>query len=276
VGVDVSPLPIYALSGTETSLRLMLLREVYSDPREETQSTINLAQGLPSKPRLPNWRVVTYQFVPPEEEDVPETSRDHDRRTGFSRREIAWEDLIAGRTSEEVVLEMPGKGSVEGSDPENQIAGESDGVGAASVEGELSSTEESDIREGREDRIDLPQVITCQFRYYDGSLWRTRWDSGLGRRLPQAIELLIQIKPTGAAQRERLNKEKSIGVVRESGEDEENRVLQEPHLEKDREWPLFRQVYRLANGFQETNEKWSQGISSSSHEPADPTTEASP
>lgn len=140
---------------------------MYVDPREEKILETDLAVGDMRKPRLPNWRVVTYQFTPIDEDSpAPEVDGEGEKRTGFSRREIAWEDLIAGRTSEEILLEMPGAGTGSESSTGEEVMTEIEGANAEQPVRETSPEEAADIREGKEDRIDLPQIITCRFRYF--------------------------------------------------------------------------------------------------------------
>ncbi|MGM0486226.1 MAG: type II secretion system protein GspJ [Planctomycetota bacterium] len=41
---------------------------------------------------------------------------------------------------------------------------------------------------------DVPEVISCEFRYYDGSTWTNGWDSRAKGQLPRAVEMRFQLK----------------------------------------------------------------------------------
>jgi prepilin-type N-terminal cleavage/methylation domain-containing protein len=44
-----------------------------------------------------------------------------------------------------------------------------------------------------------PEVTGLQFRYFDGADWLDTWDSGLSQRLPQAVEILLEVRRTGGS-----------------------------------------------------------------------------
>ena len=236
---EAAALPVFSLRGTERSLQLTVLRELIPSAMPETGSAELEALTGEGISRLPNWRVVRYQFRPRPEVESEQAGIDEDLPpTGLSRREIAWEDLIGSETPDELLL---GTADFEVS-PEMGATSSVD-MGATLSEGEETNAANEILNE-KEERVELPQVVTCRFRYYDGAMWLSSWESSPERGLPTAIEVMLQIEPTGAAQRARLQRSQEVQTPA-AVEDEENTVLQEPDLESKPEWPLYRQVFFL-------------------------------
>jgi len=236
----ITSLPVYSLSGNETSMKLIILRDVYTtDENKEFEPEIGLP-GEMSKSRIPNWRVVQYQFVPRDEDEIPvDPDEAPENIKGLSRREIAWEDLIGSETFEDLLMPAEEIGEFDTT--------ESLGDAGITTPPSVETEEERDALRGKEERIDLQQIIACRFRYFDGTTWQSSWESTSSRELPVAVELVLQIEPTGAAQRARLRREQE-SISETNVEDEENTVLQEPQLETRGDWPIYREVFFLTNG----------------------------
>lgn len=49
----------------------------------------------------------------------------------------------------------------------------------------------------RENRDFVPEVASLRFRYFDGTLWLSQWDSQVTGRLPAAVELAFDLKIEG-------------------------------------------------------------------------------
>lgn len=237
-GSPGATLPVYSLSGSETSMKLIVMRDVFvTGKQDEAELDLNMP-GESSEPREPELRVVWYQFVPRDEDEFStESTADEELITGLARREIAWEDLIGNETPDDLLMQTEETSDIETS----ELASEYE------LETPVETEEEREALKGKEERIDLPQIVSCRFRYFDGSMWRSSWESGSTRELPVALEVMLQIEPTGAAQRERIRREQE-SLVETSQEDEENTVLQEPELETKGDWPVHRQVFFLPNG----------------------------
>ena len=52
-----------------------------------------------------------------------------------------------------------------------------------------------------EPSMDLPEVVSMEFRYYDGQQWTDAWDSRERRSLPVAVEVALQVDFKGDKKR---------------------------------------------------------------------------
>jgi type II secretory pathway pseudopilin PulG len=66
-----------------------------------------------------------------------------------------------------------------------------------------------------EDRV--PEVVGMRFRYFDGSVWLSQWDSQTAGRFPAAIEVVFDLQTQG----EQAEQEETIGDDLANGETEE-------------------------------------------------------
>lgn len=244
-GEDAPPLPIYSLIGSEKTMQLILLREVFVEsPEEESIEEVatEFLAGESSVPRLPNWRVVKYQFTPDQEnlESLPDEEQLLNP-PGLTRSETAWEDGIRNQSTEELLLQSPAGFDSSETDPTTIEAL------APEIASDMTESAIEEEKQETEERVELPQVKTCRFRYFDGTTWLSSWNSTSSRTLPVAVELTLQIEPSGAALRKRLREEQQPATTA-AAEDEENAVLQEPRIETESDLPLYRQVYFLING----------------------------
>lgn len=76
------------------------------------------------------------------------------------------------------------------------IAGPSDGTGLARLEGDRMAIDHADLQMETQLLADAasliaPEIISVQFRYFDGSVWQDAWDSTAYGALPQAIEVTL-------------------------------------------------------------------------------------
>lgn len=75
-----------------------------------------------------------------------------------------------------------------------------DGIGLARLEGDRMAIDYADLQTDTEllagaARLIAPEVVSLQFRYFDGSAWFDTWDSTAYGALPQAIEVTLGFRP---------------------------------------------------------------------------------
>lgn len=165
--------------------------------------------------RAPDLQRVVYSFRAPEEEDealsddatfgddveVLAMPGDSDPVFGLVRLELARERygrLLSANSTEttaeqsattmrEAVMQIRDLVAGSGSDP-------SASMGGSSV-GSLSSMDDEVMAAIQEVRVDeIPEVHWLEFRYFDGSAWRSSWNSKSEGRLPVAVELRFELE----------------------------------------------------------------------------------
>lgn len=92
------------------------------------------------------------------------------------------------------------------------VPGDTPGKGLARLEGDQvvisPALQVASVQTlGMYTQILAPEVVSLQFRYFDGMMWQTYWDSsqqqslGLLPLLPQAIEITLHLQPVAATTR---------------------------------------------------------------------------
>lgn len=79
-------------------------------------------------------------------------------------------------------------------------SGSAMGGGLIRAEGERMAIEQVEASGGLATQVSqiqvlAPEVIAVNFRYFDGHMWQTAWDSETNGRLPRAIEIMMQLRP---------------------------------------------------------------------------------
>ena len=94
----------------------------------------------------------------------------------------------------------PGSSDLRGVTYSFMANGSAIGTGLIRAEGERMAIEQVESNRGAASQISqiqvlAPEVIAVNFRYFDGHVWQTAWDSEINGRLPRAIEVSIQLRP---------------------------------------------------------------------------------
>jgi len=210
-------LRVSGLVGTSTSLRLDVLRA--ADPVVQAPP-LERDDLLPPNPleQLRDLRTVTYQFIaPPEllteendealkerEPELPEptgdllTAEDENGLTiapvlqGLVRRETSWQ-YTAPSVSQNNLSGTATTGSVPLAAPLDAIASERTLEPVPSLTGNVG-TATNDATQSELPQEDIAaEVSFLRFRYYDGSSWRSSWNSIGDGRLPIAIEISLNL-----------------------------------------------------------------------------------
>lgn len=71
--------------------------------------------------------------------------------------------------------------------------------GLARLAGDRMAIEQADLEADLDTlaataRVLAPEVVSLQFRYFDGLSWQTEWDSVAAQRLPNAVEITIGLR----------------------------------------------------------------------------------
>ncbi|NUQ62640.1 MAG: hypothetical protein HUU20_09135 [Pirellulales bacterium] len=196
-----TPLRRFGLFGTSQSLQFDIMRVAPPEDHRlplgpAADSTVDLAE-LPddSGPKAPEFRTVLYSFEEPVETLAPAgeggLAAEDDRaqpRPGLTRRELDWElPQGGGRPSwEDSQLRSAVPVAAESSDP---LA--SDPLRGPSLDDLVAD----------DAVMYVPEVISAEFRYFDGRSWTSSWNSIQRKSLPAAIEIRLQLQPSEDAKK---------------------------------------------------------------------------
>jgi hypothetical protein len=128
------------------------------------------------KPQAPELRTVYYSF----HESLSANSALPDDRVGLTRREL---DFETPDELDEAALSGFADVSL---DEEVPVVGESGVVAKSTFEQLMEVGMDNSV-------IWVPEVVALQFRYFDGSSWRSSWDSLARGGLPVAVEMTMAV-----------------------------------------------------------------------------------
>lgn len=174
----VSKLPRFRLVGTLHALRLDALH-----PSADKATPVNdefnamMSRGNEHVPAVPELRTIVYSF---EEERAV---RDTDRKTppGLLRVDFDWQEVLrrsgTSRRNNRATV----------SDSETAISESLDSLG-------LGSTATLELL-ADDSKMHVPEVVQCEFHYFDGFEWLEEWDSAVKNSLPRAVEVTLRLEP---------------------------------------------------------------------------------
>jgi hypothetical protein len=131
----------------------------------------------PSAARVPELRTVTYTFQQP----LVSSDADVESLPGLVRREQDFETPARTEPASDLARQWSAQGISAGSIPGGTSAGEApspDSLGPELVDASI---------------IWVPEVVSLEFRYCDGSGWTSDWNSLSRKSLPVAVEVAIQL-----------------------------------------------------------------------------------
>lgn len=189
VGNPVS-LPTFQLVGSRDSLQLQILQLI---PQQGEHSVSGFEKnGDQTMIPAPELRTIDYTFQPPvvfdfldDESDFGNTNQTGEKEqpppSGLMRKERAWilPSLLsrykATRHQEEDEFDSQSSNQLDFTD--SMLLNEIVRTGAHANEITW-----------------VPEVIAMEFRYYDGQVWQSTWNSRESKKLPVAIEIAFQIQ----------------------------------------------------------------------------------
>ncbi len=164
----------FGFSGTSSGLRVDVLQIT---PRQGSRIPVGAAGQPTDAPaaRVPELRTIFYTFTSASSAiDDPESATPAMPR-GLVRRELDFETPIDDHDESGTGASLVGENPFEDADRRNPLAGQ-----------DSSSTAAVDDR-----WIWVPEVVSVQFRYFDGVGWTSSWNSLQRNSLPVAVEVRI-------------------------------------------------------------------------------------
>lgn len=232
----ISKLPKFRLVGTLHALRLDALQPGSAESEfSEEESTTTMTRSEEHVPPVPELRTIVYSFE--EEREVRET----DRKTppGLLRVDIDWQHAMRQSS-----MRRKDAGSSMGTDAAIDESLESLGLGSTGMLELLSD----------DAKMHVPEVVHCEFHYFDGSDWLEEWDSDERKSLPSAVEVTLRLDPP--PERWKQKPAKTADAASETPVDSKDKSFLPTDMEDHR--PVYRQVIALAAAPQK-----SHGIGSS-------------
>ncbi|MCH5374804.1 MAG: hypothetical protein JJ992_12585 [Planctomycetes bacterium] len=171
----------FGLAGTSRELRLDVLQVT---PRQGNRIPIGTRTAQASDEtaaRVPELRTIFYTFAAPSGGDVGDANaRQVAATTGLIRRELDFETPAT---------ETDATGGAAAMDP-------STGAGTGSMEAatDMALGDATGPEAAVDDRwTAVPEVVSLEFRYFDGSGWSSSWNSLQRKSLPVAVEVSISL-----------------------------------------------------------------------------------
>ena len=223
-----------------------MLPESDSTSLDSTQYGTSDDQSAPLV--APELQMVLYSFVPPQSDpldslsvNVAELSAEDDVETivggeeedqsqvaGLQRLTIAPEYLgaweaVSGQRAEAAAMKGPRDAILWIREQVSGLGEETDPLASSSssmVGLESQSSNDTDLLASVLERDDVPEIAWLEFRYFDGSSWRSSWESESNGRLPVAVEMRFELV------------EEKKAPVRPSRDDDTELVDQQPTNER--------------------------------------------
>jgi hypothetical protein len=177
---------------------------------------------------LPERRTVLYTF-----EETRE-ARETDRKAppGLVRIDLDWRNFLERSTKSR----RSGRSTV-ASGTEAVLAEAVESIGLTSSSAFELLPESSWIH--------VPEVVYCEFRYFDGSAWTDEWDSHSRKSLPAAVEVTMQLNPPPERWKPRTSRNEEASAQRqdvpEGPKDKAEGLSRTPESQR----PVYRQVIAL-------------------------------
>jgi type II secretory pathway pseudopilin PulG len=129
--------------------------------------------------RVPELRTVHYTFFEPNAGD----ELSEPGRQGLVRSELDFETPLDSAATAGLAAESP---------PPNELADRDAGSSGEGFDGERESAAD-------DTRLSVPEVVSLQFRYFDGRGWTDAWNSLDRKSLPAAVEIQLQLADSSRA-----------------------------------------------------------------------------
>ncbi len=161
-----APVRRFGLLGSQHELRFDVLQVTPEQGNPTPVGRSWAASGDFTEARVPELRTVYYSFT-------SQTTTDGVSRLGLLRRELDFETPV-GPESEDIYdgLAMELLGDFAGDDAQTSTP----------------AVDPADVSV-----MWVPEVVSAEFRYFDGNGWTSAWDSLQRKSLPVAVEVVLQI-----------------------------------------------------------------------------------
>ncbi len=174
----------FGLAGSSHELRVDVLQVT---PRQGNRMPVGSATGEVAgvtEARVPELRTIYYSFTPPTARDVIEPDAESaGGPAGLIRRELDFE------TPAREVDEFDVSGAAPPSAAADRGSASATGAGPGYVDPAPSAVDDSWTW--------VPEVLSLEFRYFDGNGWSSSWNSLQRKSLPVAVEVRIALADPG-------------------------------------------------------------------------------
>jgi hypothetical protein len=111
-------------------------------------------------------------------------------------------------------------------------------------------------------KMHVPEVVHCEFHYFDGSEWLEEWDSAERKSLPNAVEVTLRLDPPPERWKPKPAEKKEAEVAVDEKRDRKESLPTDEELRK----PVYRQVIALtpSRNDSHTSGGFGESVSSSS------------
>ena len=128
---------------------------------------------------MPELRTVHYTFFEPNAGD----ELSEPGRQGLVRSELDFETPLDSAATADLTAELP---------QPDELADRGEGSSGEGFDGEPESAAD-------DTRLSVPEVVSLQFRYFDGRGWTDAWNSLDRKSLPAAVEIELQLADSSRA-----------------------------------------------------------------------------
>jgi len=226
-------LPRLGLEGSARVLKLEVLQALPSATTGALFTNDELQTAANQPAPVPELRTILYSFEEPREE----RATDRKAPPGLVRVELGWQELL-------------GRGGNERSSRRSSAPAEGEAALEEALERFGLTTPEGLAGLPDEAKIHVPEVIRCEFRYFDGRMWHDAWSSRQRQALPAAVEITLQLSPPPERWKPR-PAEPADGSAAVAGREPNAALSEGEALPVELHRPVFRQVIALGLGSRE-------------------------
>jgi len=226
-------LPRLGLEGSARVLKLEVLQALPSATTGALFANDELQTAANQPAPVPELRTILYSFEEPREE----RATDRKAPPGLVRVELGWQEML-GRSGSE----RSSRRSSAPAEGEAALDEALERFGLTTPEGLASLPDEA--------KIHVPEVIRCEFRYFDGRMWHDAWSSRQRQALPAAVEITLQLSPPPERWKPR-PAEPADGSAATAGREPTAPLPEGEALPVEIHRPVFRQVIALGLGSRE-------------------------
>ena len=199
----------FGLFGSAHTLQIDVLQPPHLRPGSVAAHPLDLLDQSRSGPAL-ELRTVAYTFQDSASSDATQAAA----QSGLLRREFDWETPVvptdalsqqsANSSPATATTGAPPTSLSDGSSPSPDAGTTLPATGGAlpdnsNTPAELSFLQQAAINPDDDTVTWIPEIVALEFRYFDGSSWTSTWSSIDHKSLPVAVEVVLQLAPSVAA-----------------------------------------------------------------------------
>ncbi len=122
-----------------------------------------------------------------DDEREPKTTDEYETPWGIDRHDRSWRQYWKRRATSDSLEETLSTGRPIALEAEDFIQ-----IGSRTSQ---DGAHQQRVLQGKDQTDPIPELRRLRFRYYDGQVWVSQWDSSIQRRLPWAIEMNFDLQP---------------------------------------------------------------------------------